>query len=242
VVVYPISRQTYTMSIAPSEGAVSGDDSVTARTSDGQQLYIDASVIYAIDPAKVVDIHIQWKNRYTDELVRPQARGIIRDAASQFRVEEIVTSQRDTFKSAIETVLADKLEENGLHLVDFVLRNITFTPEYAASVEQKQIAEQQAQQAAFVVEQRKQEAEQARQTAQGQADAAVIAAQGRAKARLLEADAEAKALELIAAALAGNPDLITYNYVQKLAPGVQVMLVPNDNPLLLPLPTLTPTP
>ncbi|HMK08840.1 MAG TPA: SPFH domain-containing protein, partial [Anaerolineales bacterium] len=110
VVVYPISRQTYTMSIAPSEGAVSGDDSVTARTSDGQQLYIDASVIYAIDPQKVVDIHIQWKNRYTDELVRPQARGIIRDAASQFRVEEIVTSQRDTFKSAIETVLADKLE------------------------------------------------------------------------------------------------------------------------------------
>ncbi len=240
VVIYPISRQTYTMSIAPSEGAVSGDDSVTARTSDGQQLFIDASVIYAIDPEKVIDVHIQWKNRYTDELVRPQARGIIRDAASQFGVEELVSSERDAFKSAIETVLAEKLEENGLQLVDFILRNITFSPEYAASVEQKQIAEQQAQQAKLVVEQRKQEAEQARQTAHGQADAAVIAAQGRADARLIEADAEAKALALIAAALAGNPDLITYTYVQKLASGIQVMLVPSDNPFLLPLPTLTP--
>lgn len=240
VVTYPISRQTYTMSIAPLEGAVQGDDAVTARTADGQELFIDASIIFAIDPEKVIDVHIDWKNRYTDELVRPQARGIIRSAASQYGVEEIVSSKRDDFQSNIETVLAEKLSENGLVLVDFVLRNITFSPEYAASVEQKQVAEQQAQQAKLVVEQRRQEAEQARQTAQGQADAAVIAAQGRAQARLLEADAEAKALELIAAALAGNPDLITYNYVQKLAPGIQVMLVPNDNPFLLPLPTLTP--
>jgi regulator of protease activity HflC (stomatin/prohibitin superfamily) len=240
VVTYPISRQTYTMSIAPSEGAISGDDSVTARTSDGQELFIDASVIFAIDPEKVIDIHIDWKNRYTDELVRPQARGIIRDATSQFGVEQIVTSERDAFKSSMETILRQKLSDNGLILVDFVLRNITFSPEYAASVEQKQIAEQLAQQAALIVEQRKQEAEQARQTAKGQADAGVIAAQGRAKARLLEAEAEAKALELIAAALAGNPDLITYNYVLKLAPGIQVMLVPNDNPFLLPLPTVTP--
>ena len=91
-----------------------------------------------------------------------------------------------------------------------------------------------------MVEQRKQEAEQARQTAQGQADAAVIAAEGRAEARVIEAKADAEALRLIAEVLASNPDLITYQYVQKLAPGIQVMLVPNDNPLLLPLPTLTP--
>jgi regulator of protease activity HflC (stomatin/prohibitin superfamily) len=141
---------------------------------------------------------------------------------------------------AVRSEIASKLEENGLVLVDYVLRNITFSEEYAASVEQKQIAEQQAQQAKFVVEQRKQEAEQARQTAQGQADARVIAAKGDAEARLINAEAEAKALEMIAAALKDNPDLITYQYVQKLAPGIQVMLVPNDTPYLLPLPTLTP--
>jgi regulator of protease activity HflC (stomatin/prohibitin superfamily) len=240
VVTYPISRQTYTMSIAPSEGAIAGDDSVTARTSDGQELFIDASVIFAIDPEKVIDVHIDWKDRYVNELVRPQARGIIRDAASQYAVEEIVTTERDAFKDSMQTILAEKLSDNGLILVDFVLRNITFSPEYAASVEQKQIAEQLAQQAALIVEQRRQEAEQARQVAEGQADAAVIAAQGRADARIIEAEAEANALRLIAAALADNPDLITYTYIQKLAPGIQVMLVPNDNPFLLPLPTLTP--
>lgn len=138
-----------------------------------------------------------------------------------------------------------QLENNGLKLVDFILRNITFSPEYAASVEQKQVAEQQAQQAAFVVEQRRQEAEQARQVAQGQADAVVINAKGAADARVLQAQAEAQALKLIEAALNNNDKLLLYQYISKLAPGVQVMLVPNNNPYLLTLPSLptaTPVP
>jgi regulator of protease activity HflC (stomatin/prohibitin superfamily) len=134
--------------------------------------------------------------------------------------------------------LQQKLGENGLSLVEFILRNITFSPEYAASVEQKQVAEQQAQQAKFVVEQRRQEAEQARQVAQGQADAVVINAQGAADARIIQAQAESKALQLIAQALENNDNLLLYQYISKLAPGIQVMLVPNNNPYLLTLPTL----
>jgi regulator of protease activity HflC (stomatin/prohibitin superfamily) len=238
VVIYPISRQTYTMSIAPSEGQIAGDDSVAARTADGQEVLIDASIIFAIDVNRVIDVHINWQDRYANDLVRAVARGIIREHASRYGVEEIVSSKRDELTSGITDTLAANLESNGLVLSDFVLRNITFSAEYAASVEQKQIAEQLAQQAAFIVEQRRQEAEQARQVAEGQADAAVIAAQGRADSRIIEAQAEARALELIAEALRANPDLITYQYIQKLAPGIQVMLVPNDNPFLLPLPSL----
>ena len=76
---YPISRQTYTMSIATYEGQVQGDDSITARTADGQEILVDASVIYQINPDKVVDVHILWQSRYSDDLVRAQSRGIIRD-------------------------------------------------------------------------------------------------------------------------------------------------------------------
>ena len=240
VVTYPISKQSYTMSIAPVEGQIQGDDSIAARTSDGQEIFVDATVLYAIDPEKVVQVHIAWQNRYTDDLVRPLARGVIRDAVSQFRVEEVVTTQRFELVRQFREAMSAKMQENGLILVDFILRNITFSPEYAASVEQKQVAEQQAQQAKFVVESKRQEAEQARQAAQGQADAVVIRAKGDAESRLIQAEAEAKALQLIAAALRDNPDLITYQYVNRLAPGVQVMLVPNDTPYLLPLPSLEP--
>lgn len=249
VVTYPISRQTYTMSIAPAEGEIQGDDSVAARTSDGQVVLIDASIIFAIDPTQMIDVHIKWQNQYVNNLVRPTSRGVIRDAVSQFGVEEVYSVKRAELSEELNQAMADRLEKGGLLLVDFVLRNIQFSDEYAVSVEQKQIAEQKAQEAAFVVDQRRQEAEQARQTAEGQADAAVIASEGKAKAiviqaeadaeaRLIQAQAEAEALGLLAAAIEENPDILVLEYIQKLAPGIQVMLVPSDNPFLLPLPSL----
>lgn len=240
VVTYPISKQTYTMSIAPLEGQIRGDDSVTARTADGQEIFVDASVIFAIDPDDVVQLHITWQNRYSDDLVRPLSRGVIRGAVSQFGVQEVYSTKRTEMSQLIADDLSRRLSENGLFLSDFILRNITFSPEYAASVEQKQIAEQQAEQARFVVDQRKQEAEQARQVAQGKADAVVIEAEGSAEARIIEAEAEAQALELIAEALQDNSDLLTYQYITKLSPNIQAMLLPSNTPYLLPLPTLGP--
>jgi regulator of protease activity HflC (stomatin/prohibitin superfamily) len=168
--------------------------------------------------------------------VRPQARGVIRDVASQYGVEEIVSSKRAEMEALITDELTRIFSSNNMILQDFVLRNIRFSDEYAAAVEQKQIAEQQAQQAKFVVESKKQEAEQARQIAQGQADAAVISAKGAADARVIQAEAEAKALELISAALQDNQDLLTYQYIQKLSPNVQVIYLPSNQPFLLPLP------
>ncbi len=233
---YEISRQTYTMSAASAEGNIVGDDSIRARTKDGQEVFIDASIIYQVDEIKVTQLHIDWQDRYRNELVRPTARGIVRDVASQYGIEEIVSSQRDSLESAITEAMEEKFLENNLILVDFVLRDIHFSAEYAVAVEQKQIAEQQAQQAKFVVESKKQEAEQARQVAEGQADAAVIAAQGEADARLIQAEAEAAALELINSAIQGKPDLLTYQYISKLGPQIDVMLLPNDSPFLFPLP------
>ncbi len=247
---YSILRQTYTMSAVESEGQVSGDDTIQVRTKDGQQVFIDASVIYAVDPNKAVDLYRTWRKDYENGLVRPQSRGVIRDVSSQYGVEEIVSSKRAEMEQQITAQLTARFAENNLILQDFVLRNIRFSDEYATAVEQKQIAEQQAQQAKFVVESKKQEAEQARQVAQGQADAAVTAARGaaearvieaeaEAKARILQAEAEAKALQLVAEVLKNNPNLLQYQYITKLSPSVQMMLVPSDAPFILP--QLTPT-
>jgi regulator of protease activity HflC (stomatin/prohibitin superfamily) len=241
VVTYSIANQTYTMSAVSGEGQVQNDDSIRARTNDGQEVIIDASVIYQADPSKVVQLHIVWQNRYEDGFVRPEARGIIRDAVSQYGVEEVVSTKRAEIVQIISNELETSLAANNLRLVDFVLRDIHFSEGYAQAVEQKQIAEQQAQQAALTVEQKKQEAEQARQVAQGQADAAVIASQGAAEARLIQAEAEAQANELIAASLEDNPELLQYQYILRLAPGVQTIFIPSGNQFILPLPNTTTT-
>ena len=70
------------------------DDSILARTSDGQEVKVDATVIYAINPADVIKVHIAWQTRYPEGLVRPLSRGVIRDAISQFGVEEVYSTKR----------------------------------------------------------------------------------------------------------------------------------------------------
>jgi regulator of protease activity HflC (stomatin/prohibitin superfamily) len=242
---YSIVRQSYTMAAAALEGQVAGDDAVQVRTKDGQQIFIDATVIYAVDANKAVDLYITWRRDYENSLVRAQSRGIIRDVASQYNAEEIVSAKRAELEQSVTTQLTETFSKNNLILHTFLLRNIRFTDEYAAAVEQKQIAEQKAQQAMFVVETKKQEAEQARQTAQGQADAVVIAAQGEAearvvraeaeaKARITQAEAEAKALQMISDAIKDNPALLQYQYINTLAPSAQTLLVPGNAPFILP--------
>lgn len=239
VELYPTTTQTFTMARTASEGETQGLITVEARTSDGQRIFVDSSVIYRIEPSAVPQIHRTWQRRYQDDLILPQTRGIIRDAVSQYRVEEVVSTKRFDMTNQITTQLQQVMAENGLTLVDFVLRDITFTEEYAQSIEQKQIAEQLALQAKFVVEQKKQEAEQARQVAQGQADAAVIAAKGAAEAQIIQAEAQAKANELIGKSLQEHPEILQYQYILKLAPGVQTIFIPSGNQFILPLPNTT---
>ena len=238
VLPYPIAKQTYTMSGTSAEGQVAGDDSVVARTADGQEVRIDASVIFSINPVEAVNVHLVWQNRYIDGLIRPKVRGIMRDSAAKYGVQEIYSLRRADLSTEVEKDLRTTLEENGLLLDSFVLRNITFTPEYASVIEQKQIAEQEVERQAFIILQREQEADQLRMQAKGQADAVVLAAEGEAQAILIEAEAQAKALREIGDALSTNPDLLQYTYVNELSEDVRVMLVPSNSPYLFNLPDI----
>lgn len=217
---YPTYWQTYTMSNAPDEGDVLGDDSIRARTSDGQEVRLDCSVIFRIDIEQAVLIHTDWQERYIEDFVRPVIRGVVRTQVSQFKVEEVNSSARRDLETALNNYLRVEFADKGLVLDQFLLRDITFSPEYAASIEQKQMAlEGQLQ--------RQYEAQQIRNLAIGRADAIEI-----------EAQAQSRALKLIAEALNENPELITYQYVEKLSPNIRAMLVPSNSPLILPLPEL----
>lgn len=246
VILYPISRQTYTMTtsadantsqMASSRMSADGD-SILARTRDEQEVSLDISVIYAINPAEVVDLHIKWQTRYTDELVRPTARSIVRDVASQYGTDEIVSARRNELEGQIREKLSAKLKENNLVLVEFFLRDVRFSQAYAAAIEQKQIAEQQALQTKTAIEQKKLEADLARQAAKDQAEAVVIAAEAAAKARVLQAQAEADANKLIAESLGGPQAFLQYLYIQKLPAGIKTIIVPPNAQFTLPLPAI----
>ena len=74
--------------------------------------------------------------------------------------------------------------------------------------------------------------------AEGQRDRLALEAEGKAQAILTEAQAQAQALQLIGESLQKNPNLLTYEYINKLSPNIRAMLVPNNAPFILPLPDL----
>jgi regulator of protease activity HflC (stomatin/prohibitin superfamily) len=215
---YPTYWQTYTMSAKPTEGQKLGNDSIRARTSDGQEVLIDTSVIFRIDEQQAVTIYTDWQERYIQDFVRPVIRAIVRRQVSQFTVEEVNSSSRRDLEALLDRLLEAEFSDKGLILDQFLLRDIAFSLEYAAAIEKKQVALE------------------GQQRTEYEAQQVINLAEGNAQAIRLEADARADALKTIAEALAGNQDLLTYTYIEKLAPDINVMLLPSDSPFLFPLP------
>lgn len=242
VVLYPISWQTYTMSTEPLEGKKIGNDAIAARTSDGQAVFIDSTVIYRIDSNQVIRVNIDWQNRYVDDFIRPLLRGVIRTEVSQFTADEVNSSKRKNLESNLEEAIRQALNDKGFILDRFLLRNIAFSPQYASAIEQKQVAEQEQTMREYQAEQMRKLAEGERDKmrieAQGKADAALLEGEAAAKVIVLKAQSDAEALRLINEQLKKNPNLIAYRYVDKLSPGIKVMLVPSNNPFLLTLPDM----
>jgi regulator of protease activity HflC (stomatin/prohibitin superfamily) len=243
VVRYPIYWQTYTMSSDAQEGAKSGNDAIAARTSDGQVVYLDSSIIYRIDPNEVIRVHTDLQNRYVEDFIRPVMRGVIRTEVSQFTAEEINSSRRKNLEANLEDLLRGALGDKGFILDRFLLRNIAFSQAFSSAIEQKQVAEQER-------IQREYQAEQIRKLAEGERDRQKIEAEGRAAAiereaqakataTVLQAKADSDALRLINQALQRDPSLLLYRYIEKLSPNLRVMLLPNDAPFILSVPDLT---
>lgn len=226
---YPVVQQT----VAMDGSAVGGDEgAVVARTSDGQEVQLDISVIYSVDPNQADTLHLAWQTRYEDSFVVPQARSVVRDAVSGFEAAEIYAGGRENLSESAFARLSARLQRDGLVVSDLLVRNITFSPQYAEAIEQAQVAAQESERARLQVQRILQEAEQARAEAQGLRDADILRAEGEAQATVLQAQAQAEALRLVSEQIAANPSLIQYQYIQNLSDNVEMVLVPSNSPFL----------
>lgn len=237
VIEYDVGQQNVDMigGAEAAQGTAASRAPVRAITRDGQQITMDITVIFRLDPAQVNTVHRNWRSGYIDGFIVPQARSEVRNAVNQYGAEEIYSGGRAALEGEIVEALRPVMEDQGFLLTDVLIRDITFSEQFAQAIENRQIAEQQAQQAAFRVQQAQQEAEQARVEAQGRADAVVIAAEGQAEATVLNAQAESEALNLINQVLAENPSLIQYRYIDELGDNIRLIIVPSNSPFLFDL-------
>lgn len=224
--IYDVSRQEYTMA-GQSEGQTTGNDSVRARTQDGQEIFLDVTVFFnvATDADRLNQLHRNWEKRYRDEFVRPTVRNLLRNEVANFTAEGIYGEQREVMEDRAQEDLAQTFEDEGLVLNDFLVRDITFSQAFLTSIEEKAVEEQRLQRAETEAERRETEA-------QGRARATIEEARGDAEATVLQAEADAEALRLVSEQIAANPALIQYEYIQNLADNISLALVPSNSPFL----------
>jgi regulator of protease activity HflC (stomatin/prohibitin superfamily) len=188
---------------------------------EGLQVGIDSSTRYRIHPDKADEVHNSFANNYVEILIRPSIRSIVRHYVSQNTVTDVYGPKRAEIQAAITEALRERFEEEGFELLSFDIRNVNFTPDYEKSIEAKQIAQQEAERMQFILDKEKSEAERRK-----------IEAEGKKQAAIIEAEGQAEALRLINEQIAQNPNLLTFRYIEKLAPNVNVIMLPGGGQTL----------
>jgi regulator of protease activity HflC (stomatin/prohibitin superfamily) len=224
-------------------------DDLQFKTTDGNDISMDVTVVWTLDP-KLIPSILQNVGTSTDEvkekLVRPVARTLVRDVLNELDSESIYNSDK-RFKKADKArqVLTEALAGYGVTIMQVILHEHRFAPEYEKVIHDRKLAEQRAEQLKSETEAVQQEALRNLETARGgvasdiakadgklkqaslQADAAFYAQQQNAEAILAERTANSKAIAKRNEALrgSGGKAMVKLKIAEALA-GKTIVLVP----------------
>ncbi|ODV97635.1 hypothetical protein PACTADRAFT_73345 [Pachysolen tannophilus NRRL Y-2460] len=178
-------------------------------SKDLQQVSLTLRVLHRPDIGNLPNIYQHLGLDYDERVLPSIGNEVLKSIVAQFDAAELIT-QREIVSQRIRQELSTRAKEFNIKLEDVSITHLTFGREFTKAVERKQIAQQDAERAKFLVE----KAEQTRQAsvirAEGEAEAADHISKALAKngdglllIRRIEASKE------IAATLANSPN-VTY--------------------------------
>lgn len=176
-------------------------------TKDLQMVNIRLRVLFRPEASRLPQLYRTFGLDYDERILPSVSNEILKAVVAEYKAEELV-HKRDAVSARIFQLMTDKIGSFGLILEDLSLVDIQFGKDFMAAVEQKQVAQQEAEKMRYVVQENEQKKLAAIVRAEGEADSArliskAIAESGKGLVELRRIDA---AME-IANDLASSPNV-----------------------------------
>ncbi len=128
-------------------------------TKDLQDLNARFAINFRLDPQEIVAIRRKQGTleNIVAKIIAPQTQESFKIAAALRNVEEAIT-KRNELKEDFDNALSSRLEKYGIIVLDTSVVDLSFSPQFAKAVEEKQIAEQQARKAVYIANEAEQKA------------------------------------------------------------------------------------
>jgi len=195
---------------------------VTTGSKDMQQINISLRVLFRPKRSALSNIYKEIGLDYEERVMPSIVTEVLKTVIAKYDASELIT-QRTRVSTAINELLEERAAKFNLILDDISIVHLTFGREFSQAVEFKQVAQQDAERARFLVEK----------------------AEHIKKANVIRAEGDAEAAELIANSMAkAGEGLIELRKIEtgvevakKMAMNRNVTYLPNSQGVLLNMPT-----